>query len=111
MTPANLLLLEGRVFLILLAVTLAWMLLTRRIAMQGLLLRDDGAVSPERVQLLISTLAVSLHLLLGVLTTQTTTMPEVDSAWLYGFGGSGLVYAGVKAATTLGRQGTWRIRR
>lgn len=104
MTPTNLLLLEGRVFLILLAATLGWMLLTRRIAAAGLLLRDDGAVSPERVQLLITTFVVSGHLLLGVLTTKTTTMPEIDPAWLYGFGGSGVVYASVKAVTSMGRR-------
>lgn len=104
MTPAKLLLLEGRGFLILLAATLVWMLLTRRITTSGLLRRDDGGLSPERLQLLISTLAISGHLLVAVMGTNTTTMPEIDAGWLYGFGGSGALYAGVKAMMTKGQR-------
>ena len=104
MTPTQVLLLEGRLFLILLAATLVWMMLTRRIATNGLLQRADGGISPERLQLLIATVVISGHLLLGVLTTDTTTMPEIDPGWLYGFGGSGALYAGVKAMTTMARE-------
>jgi len=55
MTPVHILHLEVQWFLLLLAATFAYRMLTRRIPLNGLLSNtaDGQQVSPERVQLLI----------------------------------------------------------
>ncbi len=106
MDPVSLLEHELHAFLILLAAILVFRLLTRKIQLAGLLNRKEDAarVSPERVQLLLATLAVSAKYLGSVVHGTTGTMPEVSREWLYLFGGSSGIYASVKAITTLTRK-------
>src|SRR5689334_21499544 len=90
---------EVMAFLYSLAVIIAFQLLTRRINMSGLLNRKDGSgdVSPERVQLLIATLVLSMQYLKEVAqSTTTTALPDVGSGWLYLMGGSSGIYAAGK---------------
>jgi hypothetical protein len=74
-------------------------LLTRRINLYGLLSRKDGSgtVSPERIQLLLATIAASARYLDEVAKNQTGNMPDINSSWLYLFGGSSGIYAFGKA--------------
>jgi hypothetical protein len=103
MDPIRLLQLEVRGFLLLLTAILAYRLLTRRIALAGLLARKDdgGRISPERVQLLLATLGLSAKYLSEVLQGGTAAMPDVSADWLIVFGGSSGIYAALKALTTL----------
>lgn len=91
--------LEVRGFLILLAVTLVWKMLTRQIPLDGLLAdkNDSRQVSAERVQLLVSTLAVSGAYIVQTMHGTSGTMPNISPQWLYLMGGSSSIYAGVKA--------------
>ncbi len=95
--------LDARGFLYGLAALVAYRLLTRQINLSGLLSRktDGGAVSPERVQLLLATMALSVKYLVEVAHNSSGAMPDVDANWLYVFGGSSGIYASVKAWTTL----------
>ena len=95
---------EGLGFLVALTVLLAYRMLTRRINLRGLLGdgTDDGAVSPERVQLLVTTIAVSCNILRAALHGTTNALPEINTATLAIFGASSSVYAGVKAFKMLG---------
>ena len=94
---------EGWGFLYLLGAMVAYRLLTRQINLKGLFLRKDGSnsVSPERVQLLIATLAMSANYLSSVAHNTGNTMPDVRPQWLYLFGGSSGIYVAAKALTTL----------
>lgn len=106
MDPISLLELELHAFLMLLAAILVFRLLTRKIQLSGLLNRkeDAGRVSPERVQLLLATLAMSAKYLGSVIHGTAGIMPDVSREWLYLFGGSSGLYASVKAVTTLTRK-------
>ena len=94
---------ETVLFLLLLVATLAYRMLTRKISLEGLLKDgpDASGVSPERVQLLLATLAVSGKFLGGTVHSAHGTMPDVSPQWLVIFGASGGVYATVKALKTL----------
>ena len=94
---------EIEAFLVLLAAVLVWKLLTRQINLQGLLRRKGLATgsSPERVQLLLATLAMSANYLGSVLHSSSNSLPDISSDWLYVFGGSSAVYAAGKALTEL----------
>jgi hypothetical protein len=100
MTPVHILHLEVQWFLLLLAATFAYRMLTRRIPLNGLLSNtaDGQQVSPERVQLLIATMAISAQYLGQVAHGNGTTLPDVNAQWLTMFGASSGVYASVKAA-------------
>lgn len=91
-------------FLGLLGAIVAYQLLTRKINLRGLLLRKNGSdsPSPERVQLLLATLAMSGKYLSEVFQSQGgDKLPNIDSQWLYTLGGSSAVYVLGKALTTL----------
>lgn len=66
--------------------------------MRGLLQDKSlpSRMSPERVQLLISTIAVSIGYLRDSSVLERGTVPQVDSGWLYLFGGSSLIYSARK---------------
>jgi len=103
MDPITILRWEGQGFLALLAMILVYRMLTGQIILAGLLRRknDEAAVSPERVQLLLATLALSAKYLGSVVHNTSGAMPDVSPQWLYVFGASSGVYASVKAFTTL----------
>ena len=103
MDPISILHWEGLGFLYLLAAILAFKLLTRQIYLGGLFARksDGTPVSPERIQLLVATLAVSGTYLGDALHSTSGTMPDVSPQMLYVFAGSSGIYASVKAFTTL----------
>jgi hypothetical protein len=86
-------------FLCVLAAMLVYRALTGRLILTGLLRGKPGsnAISPERVQLLIATLAVSTMYLSRVIHGNGTVMPDVSTSTLAVFGGSGGIYAAVKA--------------
>ena len=104
MDPIRILRGEGLGFLLALSALLAYRMLTRQINLRGLLgdRTEDGAVSPERVQLLVTTIAVSCSVLRAALHGMTNTLPEVSSATLGVFGASSWVYAAVKTFKILG---------
>lgn len=91
-------------FLSLLGAIIAYRLLTRRIPLKGLFLRKDGstAVSPERIQLLLATMAVSADFIGKV--AKGNTIPDIDPQWLYVMGGSSGIYVVGKALTTFKRK-------
>ena len=106
MDPIHLLQFEVRGFLLLLVAILAYRMLTRRIGLNGLLNRkqDGGQSSPERIQLLLATMAVSAKYLNDVVHGSSGAMPDVGRDWLYVFGGSSGIYASLKAITTMKRK-------
>jgi len=75
-------------------VLVAYKLLTSEINLRGLLLdkTGSGAVRPERVQLLITTMVVAGKFLADAFTSKTPTLPSIDSDWLYLLGGSSGIY-------------------
>jgi hypothetical protein len=97
---------EGWGFLCLLGALVAYRLLTGQINLNGLLLRKDGtgAVSPERVQLLLATMALSAKYLGEVAHSGGGAMPNVRAEWLYVLGGSSGIYAVGKALRVLRRK-------
>src|ERR1700721_503766 len=81
-----------------LSAIIVWKLLRARINMRGLL-KDKpqpSRISPERVQLLISTTAVCVGYLRNSSALQHGNFPQVDSGWLFFFGGSSLIYSARK---------------
>ena len=100
---ATILEIEGWGFLGVLAAIVMYRLLTRQINLSGLLQRKNGAdvLSPERVQLLIATLAVSGKYLSEVFQSAgSDKLPDIDEQWLYALGGSSAIYVLGKALTT-----------
>jgi hypothetical protein len=89
---------ESALFVYGLAAIVAWKVLRARINMRGLLMDKSrpSRISPERVQLLISTIAVCVGYLHDSSTLQHGNFPEVDSGWLFFFGGSSLIYSARK---------------
>lgn len=102
-TPLRILHYEGWLFLVLLAATVVYRLLVRKISLEHLLLRktSNTAVSPERVQLLIATLALAGRYIGEVVHSTNGNLPDISPDWLYVFGSSSGIYASVKAFTTL----------
>ena len=90
-------------FLALVGAIVAYRLLTRQISLKGLLIRKNGAraASPERIQLLLASIAMSANYLHSVFNSTTGNLPDIDPKWLYVFGGSSAVYAAGKALTEL----------
>ena len=99
MEPIRILRWEGLVFVVALSALLAYRMLTREISLSGLLSdgTNDGRVSPERVQLLVTTIAISFKVLGAALHGSGNALPEVSPMTLGVFGASGAVYAAVKA--------------
>ena len=90
-------------FLGLLGAVLTYRILTRQFSLQGLLLRKNGSrsTSPERVQLLAATLALSGRYLAEVFHNPPCgRLPDIDPNWLYVMSGSSAVYVVGKALTT-----------
>jgi hypothetical protein len=83
-----------------LSALLVYRALTGKLILSGLLLDKphSNAISPERVQLLIATLAVSIMYLSRVIHGDGTVMPNISTSTLAVFGGSSGIYAAVKAA-------------
>jgi hypothetical protein len=100
MTAVQILQMEVQWFLLLLAATLGYRMLTRRIPLNGLLANkaDGQQVSPERVQLLLATMALSAQYLGQVAHGNGATLPDVSANWLIVFGTSSGLYAATKAA-------------
>ena len=90
-------------FLGLLGTVLAYRILTRQFSLRGLLLRKNGSrsTSPERVQLLLATLALSGRYLAEVFQNPgCDRLPDIHPNWLYMMSGSSAVYVLGKALTT-----------
>jgi hypothetical protein len=94
---------EGLGFLGLLAALIAFRLLSGKINLKGLLASKNGGpeVSPERVQLLLATLAMCMSYLGKALHGTGNSLPDISPQMLYVFAGSSTLYASVKAWTTL----------
>ncbi len=92
-------------FLYVLGGVLVFQLLTRRINLQGLIFRKDGSgsISPERIQLLVVTLATCVRYIGQVSTTTKAALPDMDPGWLYLMGGSNGIYL-VRKGWTFWRQ-------
>lgn len=86
---------EGEAFLFLFFGAVVVQLLTGQINLTGLLIKKEGdrSFSPERVQLLLATLAVASQYLLQVLK-DPTQLPQVPNSWLLLYGGSHALYLG-----------------
>ncbi len=101
---------EGWGFLCLLGAILAYRMLTGQINLGGLFLRKGGgnsnSVSPERIQLLLATLAMSANYVTSVVNTANGRMPDVSPEWLYLMGGSSGIYVVGKALTMLRSKAT-----
>jgi len=102
MNAVEVLRLEGEAFLAVLAAMLAYHMLTRRINLSRLLARKDGSngISPERLQLLLMTLALAAQYVRDAVHATNGALPNVSPKWLAVFGGSSGIYASVKAFTT-----------
>jgi hypothetical protein len=89
---------EVLVFLALLSALLAYRMLTRQIALKGLLGSSlaPEQVSPERVQLLLATLFVSARYLREAMHSTGNALPDVSKTSLTIIGGSSGIYAAVK---------------
>jgi len=85
---------ELLVFLYALAAVVAYQLLTGKINTQGLLQQKDGSgeTSPERVQLLLATIAAAAHYLSEAMKSTGGQLPDISNEWLYLMGGSSALY-------------------
>jgi len=81
---------EAVTFVYSFAFIVAYGLLTSRINTKGLFLDKSGSggIRPERVQLLIATIALATKYISDVSSAGRTSFPPLDSGWLYLFGGS-----------------------
>jgi hypothetical protein len=104
MTPVHLLQFEVRGFLFGLTAVLGYKMLTRNITLNGLL-NDENSnrnISPERVQLLLATIAMGSRYIGQVSqSTGVTALPDISPNWLYMFGGSTGIYMAMNAFKTL----------
>lgn len=95
-------------FLFALAAVVLFQLLTGRINLAGVISQKDpnnpNQTSPERVQLLLATIAAAATYLAEVAKNTSGTMPDVSNQWLYVMGGSSSLYVLGKAWNT------WRSR-
>jgi hypothetical protein len=91
----NLITWEVLLFLLLLFGVVAVQLLTGQINTRRLLAKKegDGSFSPERVQLLLATIAAAFGYLSQVLK-EPTQFPQVPRSWLVLLGGSHTLYLG-----------------
>jgi hypothetical protein len=81
-----------------LAAIVLWKLLSAKINMRGLLKdkSQPSRISPERVQLLISTIVISIGYIRNSASMHDATFRQVDSGLLFLFGGSSLIYSARK---------------
>jgi hypothetical protein len=103
MTPTYLLGLEVRGFLFALTALVAMRLLTGAMPLKGLLGNEDGTddISPERLQLLLATMALAGKMVVSAVHGAAGTMQDIGPQWLYLFGGSSGIYASVKMGRSL----------
>jgi hypothetical protein len=89
-------------FLYLMAAAVACQMLIGRINVAGLFQQKDGSAqtSPERIQLLLATIAAAANYAGEIAKTTSGNMPDVSSNWLYLMGGSSGLYVARKAWTT-----------
>ena len=103
-TPGAIVSSAALVWLSALGAIVLWKLFTRAISLDGLLYGDrpDGETffSPGRVQLLIATILLSVHLITQMMA-HPTAFPKIPSEFLVALGGSHLVYLGGKARAML----------
>ncbi len=106
MSPLRILDYEMLGFVYALGAAVVFQLLTRRINLQGLFFRKDGSgsFSPERIQLLVVTLATCIRYMGQVSTTTKAALPDIDTGWLYLMGGSSGLYT-IRKAWTFWRRG------
>jgi hypothetical protein len=99
MTIARILHFELLGFLYALGGVVLYQMLTGRIKLTGLFSQKNntGQTSPERVQLLLATIAASASYLGEVARTTSGNLPDVSTNWLYVFGGSSGIYIAGKA--------------
>ena len=102
LSPIRIMHFEALGFLYGLAVVVAYQILTRQINLQGMLQRKDGSgqTSPERIQLLLATIAAGARYLTQVAQAPNGIMPDIDNSWLYLMGGSSGIYVLHKAWST-----------
>lgn len=86
---------EIGLFLLAMFAMVAVQILTGQISTKGLLMKKEGdrSFSPERVQLLLTTVAAAFEYVSQVLK-DPTHFPEVSQNWLLLFGGSHALYLG-----------------
>lgn len=101
-SAAKILHFEALGFLFGLAAVVAFQLLTGQINLMGLLRRKDnsGQTSPERIQLLLATIAAAARYAAQVAQAPPGTMPDIPSNWIYLMGGSSSLYVLQKAWNT-----------
>jgi hypothetical protein len=91
-------------FLYALAAVVLYQMLTGKINLAGVMSQKDpnnpDQTSPERVQLLLATLAAAASYIGEVAKSTGGTMPDVSNQWLYLMGGSSSIYVLRKAWTT-----------
>jgi len=89
-------------FLFVLAAVVAYQLLTGRINTLGLLQQKDGSeqTSPERIQLLLATIAASASYAAEAAHSTGPNLPDISNNWLYLMGGSSGIYVLRKAWVT-----------
>ena len=102
LTPTRILHFEALGFLYGLAVVVVWQLFIGEINLQGILRRKDGTgqTSPERVQLLLATIAATARYAAQLAQAPSGTLPDIPGNWLYVMGGSSSLYVLQKAWST-----------
>lgn len=87
---------EGLGFVYAMLAIVAYQMLTGRINLKGLLSRkgraDPNQTSPERIQLLLVTIAASARYIGEVRQSTTGNLPDIGNDWLYLMGGSSGLY-------------------
>ena len=73
-----------------------WKLLTSGVRLRGVLLAQDGSVSPGRVQLLLATLFTAWRFLPGIMH-HPAHWPDISGGLVMMMGGSQIVYLAAKA--------------
>lgn len=95
---------EGLGFLYAAMVMVGYKMLTGRINLKGLLSQkgssDPNQTSPERIQLLLATIAASTRYLGEVTQSTSGNLADISNDWLYLMAGSSGVYVLRKAWTT-----------
>jgi len=86
---------EALLFVYALAAIVVWKLFTAKINTSGLIMDKTrpNRVSPERVQLLISTLIICSGLIRNISISAHEPIPQVGSGWVALFGGSSAIYS------------------
>jgi len=93
-SPTRIMHFEALGFLYGLAALVTYQLFTGQINLQGLMQRKDGTgqTSPERIQLLLATIAAAARYAAQVAQAPPGTLPDIPSDWLYLMGGSSSIY-------------------